>query len=1024
MAKAVDVVVVGGGIAGCLAAVAAAERGRSVAVVEKRAYLGREVSAYNHTFVGCAADDGAFRQCPEPFRRLFRLHGGGEIVAPEGMTRQSLLAILEERGIPVLFEAEPVAATVADGTANGLLLACPAGLVWLAAGGVLDATENQNVLRTLADRPYLDKGEALVHGVFETGLPSKTVLPEAAALAAVEAALGLEPGSLRVHGSLWSDTVAVEYAYRTTVAANDGAARTRLETASRQRSVDLARHLRDNVPAFASSGVSHLAFECHVAQPGVVPSPVANVAAVPVLPWGFSLADVASAATGVEAVLDDLAIGGTAEAPTGELVGHGLRVAAGDLAFQPLADDGLPVSLLACTSPERLVPRAVLSCDVCVAGVGTGGGMAMVAAAGKGCSVVALEANRDLGGTHTTGGVVGYYAGYRGGASGTAQEEAKRLNPAGVVANGPGGISHAEYLRRKAEAGGVLLLTGTRVCGVVVEGGAVAYILAANENGLCAIRAQVAIDATGDGDLAALAGAEYEIGDAHDGMVQSYSMWGKELYPTPSFLAQRYLTDPGIFHPDVYSERLRAIAVAHRDNSPHHISPMLTPREGRRIVGEHRLTMADILSQRIFPDALAVACTQTDSHAFASSDFDRLGGAGGGAHLRVRIPYGAFLPKGIDCLLVAAKAISGERDATCFCRMNADIKNAGWAVGLAAAEAARNGIGVRDIDLPALQEELKRLRILPDWAFATETGKGAPPRLATLAEGGFAALVDLLYVPAAKALPLLEARYAEALGGGPADPGNPEQVQLCLALAWHGSVLGGDLLSTLLERAVAAGQHVTLPRIRSFRQGIVAGGEGRDDYPWVNRLLVMAGRAGSREVVAPLARLVAETPGLGEPLPRTMPYDERRKDIVSEPFYSRLRNVAFAVERQADAALVPAMEALLRREGVAGHSVALGECASPRYMLAHLEIWLARAAARCGSRLERRSWCATWTTRMSSSAAMRGRSFPSWPTGTWAMRQAGAAGSRTGQLGRPAPAGDSAAYFSVSPAATSRAIMA
>jgi hypothetical protein len=60
--------------------------------------------------------------------------------------------------------------------------------------------------------------------------------------------------------------------------------------------------------------------------------------------------------------------------------------------------------------------------------------------------------------------------------------------------------------------------------------------------------------------------------------------------------------------------------------------------------------------------------------------------------------------------------------------------------------------------------------------------------------------------------------------------------------------------------------------------------------------------------------------------------------------------VASAVERKADAALASAMDSLLHREGIAGHDVPVGAKESPRYMLAHLEICLARAAARCGCR--------------------------------------------------------------------------
>jgi hypothetical protein len=210
------------------------------------------------------------------------------------------------------------------------------------------------------------------------------------------------------------------------------------------------------------------------------------------------------------------------------------------------------------------------------------------------------------------------------------------------------------------------------------------------------------------------------MGDPRDGMVQTYSMWGAELYPAPSFLSQRYLYDPDLFHPDVLSERLRAIAMGHRENSPFHISPMLTPRESRRIVGEHRLNCAEILDGKSFPDVVAVAMTQADSHAHTSSPLARAGAFGLGREIPVRIPYGSFVPRGIERLLVAAKALSGERDATSFCRMNADIKNAGYAIGTAAAMAVENGGKVRGIDIAKLQKELKKIGILPDWAFRTE----------------------------------------------------------------------------------------------------------------------------------------------------------------------------------------------------------------------------------------------------------------------------------------------------------------
>ena len=56
-----EILIIGGGLTGCVAAVEAVERGRSVVVVEKRAYLGREISAHDHTFVASDGSDDALR---------------------------------------------------------------------------------------------------------------------------------------------------------------------------------------------------------------------------------------------------------------------------------------------------------------------------------------------------------------------------------------------------------------------------------------------------------------------------------------------------------------------------------------------------------------------------------------------------------------------------------------------------------------------------------------------------------------------------------------------------------------------------------------------------------------------------------------------------------------------------------------------------------------------------------------------------------------------------------------------------
>jgi hypothetical protein len=958
--KQPDLVIVGGGIVGCMAAIEASNRGLCVVVVEKRAYLGREIAAYNQTFIGYPGNDDAFRRCPELFRELFQMHSGDEIVAPEGFTRQILIRIMEEHGIPVLFESEPVAVSSVDGRATGLLLACPTGLLWLPARCICDATEQMNLFRLIENRPYIDAGDTLVHGVFEVNVAVKTIADEwllmEDALADAEQTQGLVSGSCRLHPCMRNDTVVIEYAWNAIVSDERGTARSLLESETRQRSVALASWLREHAASFSDSSITHMGYECCVT--GVLPQPdtslFENVLALPELPWEFSISDVAYVADAVHIALDGVTIKNVPVDPHGGVVQMaGQEASLMSLDLIPCSDEGLPICLWTVTNTDALIPTRVFSSDISVAGVGAGGGMAMLAAAERGCSVTAIEVNRELGGTHTTGRVIAYYSGYQAGASQHAVDAARALDFS-VVGYGPGGLCHAEYLRRKSAEGGVRLLTGTRVCGVRTTDGVLKQLLVANEDGLFVVKAKVTIDTTGDADVAALAGVPYEIGDERDGMVQSYSMWGAEIYPTTTFLAQRFLTDPGTFHPDVFSERLRAISLAHRDNSANHISPMLTPRESRRIKGEYRLTMADILSERIPEDILAVATTQTDSHAYASSDFDRLGGAGGGRHLQVRIPFGCFLPAGLDGLLVAAKAISGERDATCFCRMNADVKNAGYAVGTAAAAAVMAGVPIRNIDIIAVQEELKAVGVLPDWGFHAPERPDVPTLISQLKNGDFASLVPLLYLMPEEALPELGRRYEELCTVEEVFEENPffcERALLCMGLAWFHSATGVEHLISLLNLAVKEGRHRTPPHLKAFRMKICKGGDGRNDFPLVNRLLAMLSRSGCSDFIPSLAKLIEESPGLeGAIVPQT-PYDELRKDVVIEPFYSRLQNIALIVERKPDSRLIPAMETLLSRDGMTGYSVPVGSREAPLYMRTHLEFWLALAAARCGSKM-------------------------------------------------------------------------
>ncbi|MCU6793776.1 FAD-dependent oxidoreductase [Paenibacillus sp. WQ 127069] len=927
-----DLVVIGGGFAGCLAAIRAVDAGLRVVLAEKREYPGREFAAFNHTFVDLEGEERFHRECPQWLARLFSMRDDQEVMVPDGLTRQWLIEALEASGVTVLYSAMATGLTQDDKGVTGVLLATPLGVMHLPTSRVVDATERHNLCRIVAGKPYAS-GTVRVDAVFEM----ENIQGLSAGFEAVEEKLSLIRGSLRIHPTIRKDTTVIEFSYMEK-AGKPFAARSGLETRRIARSGEVAAALREQIPGFENASLSHHAYDALLSGEPIDPPEITGLMAVHSLRWRFSLGDVAQSWEQAGAV----AKWACQDAVDRRGVER-LRIGAAVIPFDRTAlaiyeDDGLKVELSRFDVSVIQHQLFAFEADICVVGSGSGGGMAMLAAAESGKSVAVIEVNTLMGGTHTVGRVTGYYDGYRSGMNDSVGEKAKAfVQPTGKH-EGHGGIPHASYLNDRVVQLGVQVFTASFACGALMEGTRLTGVVAANEDGLFGIRAHVTIDATGHADMVAFAGGDYEIGDPETGMVQSYSMWGAELYPVQNHFMHRFLRDPGICHPDLYSERLRAIRDGHLGNSSFHISPMVTVRESRRIVGEHYLTVRDLLDDRVYDDVIAVACTRADSHAYTSSPLARLGGLGAGKEIKVRIPLGCYIPKGIEGLFVAAKALSGERDATSFCRMNADVKNAGYAIGLAAAMAVDNRSDVRNIDLPALQSTLKTLGILPEWAFAAPVLPDIDQLANKCSLEDEEALIALLRRPGHDALPVLERLYQEGKRG-----------YVAHALAWFGSDLGGEQLAALLTDAIEQGQHRVLPNLNMnfalFRWGHHYG----DDYTLVNRLIVLAGRSGHEATIGPLARLIADTEGFGDQHPGIAPYYTLREDIPRYPFFTRLLNIAYAAAEKTDQRLAPAMDMLLSRPGVTGYVTELHSAGHPQFMLAHAEISLARAAARCGS---------------------------------------------------------------------------
>jgi hypothetical protein len=287
------------------------------------------------------------------------------------------------------------------------------------------------------------------------------------------------------------------------------------------------------------------------------------------------------------------------------------------------------------------------------------------------------------------------------------------------------------------------------------------------KSGPVVIDADVVVDCTGDGDLAAAAGAPYEIGRPGDGLTQPMTLMFRMGNVNRDAFAGYAHANPGQWrgvhglwdlirtateageldlprddllffatpHPDevsVNSTRVaglgnrvwdltRAELVTHRqmaqiarflqnrvpgfgDAYVIQSGVQVGVRETRRIQGEYQLTGSDVLAARQFDDAIARGAYPVDIHD----------PAGTGTILK-RVPRGksydiplrCLLPRNTDRVLVAGRCISGDHVAHSSYRIMPICMATGQAAGVCAAIAVRTGKAPREVPATQVQHVLR-----------------------------------------------------------------------------------------------------------------------------------------------------------------------------------------------------------------------------------------------------------------------------------------------------------------------------
>ncbi len=541
---------------------------------------------------------------------------------------------------------------------------------------------------------------------------------------------------------------------------------------------------------------------------------------------------------------------------------------------------GLPGYLSNTSGTVRAEARelpVLAECDVVVAGAGTGGGPAGIAAARQGAKTIVCEYICQMGGVQTDGLIGLYYWGNRVGFTSEID--------AGVKATGPVfSQCKSEWYRKMNRQSGAEIWYGTMVNGVIVENNRITGVVVLTpygERGV--IRCKTAIDATGNAELAALAGEETEFITSAEVALQGVGQ-------TPRTLGASYTNTDFGFLDDTDAADLCFFALRSRFSMRDSIwdqAQVINSRERRRLIGAFYVTPLDVVNERTYADVVVQPFSNFDSHGHTVHEQFFIEDPGHKG-MKVNLPYRCMLPKRLDGLLLVGLGISAHRDAMPILRMQPDVQNQGYAAGVASAMAVKAGVAVRHVDMPALQRHLIDMKILPEEVLTMKdsfplTDKKIAEAVATLTnnyEGLGVVLTDY-----GRSVSLLKA----ALGKSEV-PENRFNYAHVLGMMGHAD--GEDLL---IEKV----KGMAWDKGWNFR-GM---GQFNRSVSWVDSYIIALGRAKSKKALPVLL-------------------DKASALTVTNEF-SHFRAVAMALESIGDRSAAPVLGALIAKEGVSGYAIVM-----------------------------------------------------------------------------------------------------
>lgn len=414
--------------------------------------------------------------------------------------------------------------------------------------------------------------------------------------------------------------------------------------------------------------------------------------------------------------------------------------------------------------------RKIDEADVVVVGAGPAGVSAAISAGRMGADVILIEQNETVGGVST----IGYMSHFAGKVSSRLYDEilmrqsrmeGRKDKSISLETINPE-ILKVVYLKMLIEAG-VKLRLYTFVSDVICEDEEVKGLIVETKSGRGVIYAKTIVDCSGDGDVAAKAGAEYCLGRENDGKMQPATLmfkvagvdYSRAVFPCSfesyintekgelQHLAKEHLKFP-MGHVLLYKTSLPGVVTCNMTNSiavdgtksedltkadvqcrlqiyeieaflreyvPGYehcfvigSASFLGVRETRHFLGEYILNEDDVYQARYFEDwVVKDAYFNFDVHNLTGGGMDKTGVQENFKQLKgYTIPYRCLIPKSLKNVLLAGRCISGTHMAHSNYRVMPICVAMGESAGIAAVIASRRNGLVRAVEAKEIQEIL------------------------------------------------------------------------------------------------------------------------------------------------------------------------------------------------------------------------------------------------------------------------------------------------------------------------------